>query len=104
MKLEEIKGKRQLQVVGKLMALADSLSDDDEFKAFAESMRDEKGREGALLKLGPLLTRDDFADGIVELVAFAKGVKPEEVENPVGEIMELVSSDLEIPAFLSEQR
>lgn len=104
MKLGDIKGKKQLQVVGRLAALADTLSDDEQFADFVECVKNGENREKAFFKLGPLLMRDDIADGIVDVMAFAKGVSPEEVDNPMAEIMELVTSDLELPAFLSEQQ
>lgn len=104
MKLGEIKGKRQLKVLGKLMTLADTLSEDESFKAFMDMFRDDKTRETSLFKLGPLLLRDDVADGIVEVVAYANGIEPEEVSDPVREIMELLTSDVELPAFLSGQQ
>lgn len=103
MKLGDIKGKRQIQVVGKLMEMADSLSGDEQFDAFMNAMKGD-GREKALFKLGPLLARDDVADAVLEVVAFAKGVKPSSVKDPMGEIVELLASDVELPAFLSEQQ
>lgn len=105
MKLAELKGKKQLKVIGKLMALAEKLDGDEAFDAFTDGIKGDK-RERALFKLGPILERDDVADDIVGIVAYANGVPKEQAEDMdmLAEIMELLTSDVELPAFLSERQ
>ena len=106
MKLSDIKGKRQLKVIGKLMGVMESVADDEAMKGFMEALKGGEDRGKALFKLGPLLERDDVADGLMEALACAKGIGPEEAEelNVFAELAEMVTEDSELPAFLSEQQ
>lgn len=104
MKLSEIKGKKQLKVVGRLMSLADSLGGEEAFDAFLEGAKDGDTSVSAFLKLGPFLERDDVADALVDIIAYAKDVEPGEVDNPLGELAEMLTSDVELPGFLSQRR
>lgn len=101
MKLSEIKGKKQFKVVGKLMTLANDLQDDKEFKKFLQDAANGSTKAESLLKLGHILERDDVIDRIMDILSYAKGVEPDDIEDPLGEIMELLSEDNQLPAFLS---
>lgn len=105
MRISDIKGKKQLRIIGMLMALVDSVSDEPSFQDFKDALNGEDNTK-ALFKLGPILERDDVAEQIISIVACAKGITEEEADscNMFAEFTELLTSDVELPAFLSEQQ
>ena len=108
MKLSEIRGEKALDVMADAMDLAESLSDDESFKALVELI---KGREGEGVPRGALsiiakLVRAHKKE-IVALMASAKGVTYEEYAEGgevVADVVELLGSDASVFGFLSQQR
>lgn len=106
MRLSDMKGRKQLRIVGMLMSLVDSISGESAFEDFLDAMRGDDDGLAMVTKLGPILEREDIADKLVEIVACAKGITTEEADecDVISELIELLTSDMELPAFLSERQ
>lgn len=110
MVLTEIKGKRGLRTIGKLMTFADSVSGRPEFAEFVDAAAAVKGDDAravkALLKLGPILDDDETCDELARIVAYGIGADADDfVENGDlnAELLEMLAKDSEALSFLSGQ-
>jgi hypothetical protein len=113
MKLEEIKGKKALEIMAEAMELAEQIRGDPRFGKMAEAISDAK--QGGRLSdadavrilfrhLPPLIRDERYADGIVRIMALAAGVPEAEYaeDGPIlQDIVELLSSDAEALGFLA---
>lgn len=109
--LSELKGKRGLRTVGKLIAFAESMAGRPEFKAFADSVKDLDGSNvaavRALLKLGAMLDDDETCDRLARIVAYGLGEDEDEFAESGdvnAELMELLTKDVGSLGFLSDAR
>lgn len=109
--LSEIKGKRGLRTVGKLMAFMERLRDTEGFDEFMECVGKIDGDGGAavsaILKLGALFDDDELCDELARIVAYGIGADPDDfVENGNlnAELVELLTKDIGSLSFLSATR
>lgn len=103
MKLSDLKGKRQLAALSKIMALADKLADDEDAKRLLEAARGEGGQVRAILAYGsPIIDR--YSDEIIDVLAYVSGVDPADYAengNILADAVSLLTEDQEALDFLS---
>lgn len=103
MKLSDLKGKRQLAALSKIMSLADKLADDEDAKRLLEAARGEAGQVRAILAYGsPIIDR--YSDEIIDVLAHIAGTDPKDYAehgDVLADAISLLTEDQEALSFLS---